>query len=440
VIQSFHRWLLVILYQYTTNLRHQAIAWQKALRNALVPYASKKYEHKWPAFAKPVIPWYVRLENNNISTVKHRKHLPDNLLCPNCGALKDYIYSFGYDNGHSKDEAFHKIRCKICGFQTAPKRPKKKPTFFCPHCNHALVKVKQRKNFDVLKCKYKHCPYRLNKNLRKDQKASSYIFRDFHLSLNDAQLIKPYKPKVDFAIIRHSTSAVALAVTFHIHIGLSLRETAFWLMQLYGLSVSHQTIANWTQSVAFLLEPITKASSNAKVIVGDETFIKIAGKDAFWNVSYDPDNAKIVAHLLSCQRDTQAAATLLKATKQSAPKMTAFVSDDWSPYALAIAFLNESFGHIIVKGLKSRGVPEDAFLVYKDLLERFFRTFKQRYRRTLGFSNFNGAMSFCILFVVYYNYFRPHERLDGKPPVSLLKGKNVLQNWQLMIQEALKAV
>jgi len=84
-------------------------------------------------------------------------------------------------------------------------------------------------------------------------------------------------------------------------------------------------------------------------------------------------------------------------------------------------------------------VPEDAFLLYKDLLERFFRTFKQRYRRTLGFCNYNGAVTFCILFVVYYNYFRPHTRLDGKTPVSLLESQNVLQKWQQLIQEALKA-
>ena len=84
-------------------------------------------------------------------------------------------------------------------------------------------------------------------------------------------------------------------------------------------------------------------------------------------------------------------------------------------------------------------MPEDAFLPYKDLLERFFRTFKQRYRRTLGFSNLNGAVTFCILFVVYYNYFRPHTRLGGETPVSLLKNQNVLQNWQQLMQDALKA-
>jgi len=247
---------------------------------------------------------------------------------------------------------------------------------------------------------------------------------------------------VDFAQIRYSTACVALAITFHIHMGLSLRETARWLRQLYGLPVSHQTVANWTQSVAFLLTPMAQATSDAPILAGDETFIHIAGEEAYWNVSYDPVNARVVVHHVSLQRDTRAAATLIKATTESAPNLEAFVSDALNSYASALTLLSRHSdvpGHIMVKGLKSRGVPEDAFLLYKDLLERFFRTFKQRYRRTLGFSTLNGAVAFCILFVVYYNYFRPHMRLDGDTPVSLLESQSVFQNWQQLIQKALKA-
>jgi transposase-like protein len=263
------------------------------------------------------------------------------------------------------------------------------------------------------------------------------------LALDELQLQHPHKPKVDFARIRNTTASVALAITFHIHLGLSLRETAYWLRQLYGLPVSHQTIANWTQSVAFLLAPMASVTSDAQILAGDETFIHIAGENAYWNVSYDPENARVVVHHVSLQRDTEAAATLVKATVQSAPNLKAFVSDKWAPYSLALTFLGEQLpdvpSHIIVKGLRARGVPEDAFLLYKDLLERFFRTFKQRYRRTLSFCNLNGAVAFCILFVVYYNFFRPHTRLDGETPVSMLESQNVLQNWQQLIQEALKA-
>ena len=455
MIQTIHRWLLVILYRSATWLRHRATIWQKLLRHTLLPYAIRHYRPRWPETAKPVKHWQQRLKeaqkaSNPIATVNHRRPLPDGCYCPNCGAPREYLYNYGYSHGHSGIQAFHKVLCKICGFQTAPELPKRKPAFFCPYCGRALEKVKERKDFDVYKCRNKRCPYRHSKNLRAEAvksgantKAISYIYRDFHLSLDELQLLHPHKPKVDFAQIRHTTACVALAITFHIHMGLSLRETAHWLKQLYGLPISHQTVANWTQSVAFLLTSTTQVTSDSHVLVGDETFISIAGEDAFWNVSYDPGSTRVVVHHVSVRRDTEAAATLIKATTESAPDLKAFVTDKWTPYSLALTFLGEHLpdvpGHIIVKGLRARGVPEDAFLLYKDLLERFFRTFKQRYRRTLGFSNLNGAVAFCILFVIYYNYFRPHTRLGGETPVALLDNQNVLHNWQQLIQTALKA-
>ena len=454
MIRTVHQWLLVILYRFATWGRHRATKWRKMLRHALLPYTVRHYHPRWPETARPVKHWKQRLAEAQeagkpISPVNHRRPLPDDCHCPECGAPRDYLYNFGYSQGHSGDEAFHKVQCKICGFQTAPARPKRKPIFFCPYCRRALVKVKERKDFDVYKCKSKRCPYRNKHDLRAEAiksganpKAKSYIYRDFHLALDELQLQHPHKPKVDFARIRNTTASVALAITFHIHLGLSLRETAYWLRQLYGLPISHQTVANWTQSVAFLLAPMACVTSDAQILSGDETFIRIAGEDAYWNVSYDPENATVVVHHVSLKRNTQAAATLIKATMESAPNLKAFVSDDWSPYSLALTFLSRYShvpGHIIIKGLKSRGVPEDAFLLYKDLLERFFRTFKQRYRRTLGFSNINGAVAFCILFVVYYNFFRPHTRLDGDSPVSLLESHNALQNWQQLIHKALKA-
>jgi len=454
VIRTIRWWPLVILYHFAAWLRHQATTWQKRLRHALLPYAVRYYHPRWPQTAKPVKPWKERLAEAQeagkpISPVKHRRPLPDDCHCPACGAPKEYLYNFGYSNGHSGDEAFHKIKCKICGFQTPPERPKRKPRFFCPHCGRALKRFKQHKDFDVYKCKSKSCPYRHNNSLRAEAirsganpKARSYIYRDYHLPLDELQLQHPHKPEVDFAQIRHSTTCVALALTLHIHMGLSLRETAYWLGQLFGLSISHQTVANWTQSVAFLLTPMAQATSESEILAGDETFIHIAGKEAYWNASYDPEGARIVIQHVSLQRDTKAAATLIKATTQAVPNLEAFVSDALNSYASALTLLGRHSdvpGHIIVKGLKSRGVPEDAFVFYKELLERFFRTFKQRYRRTLGFSTLNGAVAFCTLFTVYYNYFRPHMRLDGDTPVALLESQNVLQNWQQLMQEALKA-
>ena len=122
--------------------------------------------------------------------------------------------------------------------------------------------------------------------------------------------------------------------------------------------------------------------------------------------------------------------------------MSYFISDAWDAYALALLYLGQQQDdvpqHIMVKGLQYSGAAEDAFLWHKELIERFFRTFKQRYRRTLGFASINGAVAFCVLFSVYYNYFRPHQRADGEAPISQFRDNNVLRNWQQLIQTAIQ--
>ena len=459
-----HRWLLVYLYHLATCLLNYTKRLQVAIRHALLAYAGRCYNPRMP-LTKTVIPWQRRLaeaekRGKPISPVQHRREMSPTLQCPNCGAPSDYLYNCGYEYGHSADEGFHKIRCKICGFQTVPERDKRAPRFFCPYCGYSLVKTKERRDFDVLKCQNKYCPYRHDIRLRLEairngasEKAKSYIYRSFRMKLTDLQLTRPKKPKIDFALLRHSTTAVALAITFHIHYGMSLRETADALLSLFQLPVSHQTVANWCQSVAYLLEPLlSKRIEDAAILVGDETFISIAGENAYWWISYNPSNATIVSQLVSTQRDTKAAATLIHQSQQQAPKLSYFISDAWEAYALALLYLGQQQDdvplkagsasslpkHIIVKGLKYTGAPEDAFLWHKALIERFFRTFKQRYRRTLGFANLNGAVAFCVLFCVYYNFFRPHQRADGKPPINQFKDNSVLRNWQQLIQRAIQ--
>jgi len=216
-----HRWLLVYLYHFATCLLNYAKRLQVTIRHALLNYASRSYNPKLP-LTKAVIPYNQRLSEAEkagqpISPVQHRREISATLECPNCGAESDYLYNCGYEHGHSDDDAFHKIRCKICGFQTVPDRKKHAPHFFCPYCRHALVKTKERRDFDVLKCRNKQCPYRHDVRLRLEAirngaspKAKAYIYRSFRLELTELQLTRPEKPKIDFARLRHSTTAVAL--------------------------------------------------------------------------------------------------------------------------------------------------------------------------------------------------------------------------------------
>jgi hypothetical protein len=231
-----HRWLLVYLYHWAIWLKDYAHRLQVALRHTLLLHASRSYNPPTKPRTKAVIPWQQRLAEAEkagkpISPVKHRVKMPL-LHCQNCGAPVEYLYNFGYEHGHGKQEAFHKTKCKICGFQTVQCREKRSPHFFCPYCGYAIVKTKERRDFDVLKCKNIKCPYRHDSRLRIEAirngaspqaclavrqmttKARAYIYRSFKMEVSELQLTRPEKPKIDFAQLRHSTTAVALALTF----------------------------------------------------------------------------------------------------------------------------------------------------------------------------------------------------------------------------------
>ena len=78
------------------------------------------------------------------------RSIPENIICPLCGAPHHYIYDNNGGNGQ--------YQCKVCGqtfssgeYVTTPVR------FLCPYCGHSLVPKKDRKFFRVHKCVNKNC-------------------------------------------------------------------------------------------------------------------------------------------------------------------------------------------------------------------------------------------------------------------------------------------
>jgi hypothetical protein len=56
---------------------------------------------------------------------------------------------------------------------------------------------------------------------------------------------------------------------------------------------------------------------------------------------------------------------------------------------------------------------------FKQLIERFNRTYEHHVRPANGFNCFSGAMALTTLFVTYYNYLRPHSALKYKVPIEI---------------------
>ena len=146
------------------------------------------------------------------------------------------------------------------------------------------------------------------------------------------------------------------------------------------------------------------------------------------------------------QRDTLPATIAMNESIRTATedqKIT-LVTDGNPSYPAGIHFINEMYNsnltHKKVIGLQNLDSESEEFRPFKQLIERFNRTYKFHTRAACGFKSKNGALSLTTLFVTYYNFLRPHTALRGCVPIPLedLQGADTLQGrWAKVIQLAI---
>lgn len=68
-----------------------------------------------------------------------------------------------------------------------------------------------------------------------------------------------------------------------------------------------------------------------------------------------------------------------------------------------------------------------------NVIERFFSTFKSRYHLLRGFKSPKRAQEFLDGFAIYYNYLRPHKKVQDNPPAGDCWGGH-LKYWAYILQ------
>src|SRR5690625_3999637 len=187
--------------------------------------------------------------------------LPEKLSCPICSAPSRYLYA---NNGHKGQ-----YLCKVCDCLFNQKnRFLKEAVFRCPHCTRTLERIKERKGFNVYKCKNNNCSFytrKLNQmtseeknRFKQDPQAFKvrYIYREFELNFDPLAKDSPVKPKVNLSRIYASPHTLGLILTYHVNYGLSARKTAALMYDVHQLKISHQTILNYANSVALITKPL----------------------------------------------------------------------------------------------------------------------------------------------------------------------------------------
>ena len=200
---------------------------------------------------------------------------------------------------------------------------------------------------------------------------------------------------------------------------------------VFNIKVSHQTVLNYLEAAAYHCHqfnmkfkgPIDDESA------GDETYIRIAGKNAYVFLFTSSKKHSITSYHVADNRDTLPATIAVnEAIRTADPDQKLTLITDANPaYTAGVMFLNEKrnedhLPQISLKqviGLQNLDETSAEFRHFKQLIERLNRTFKFHVRASAGFKAINGAVALTALIVTHYNFLRPHMSLDYKTPVDI---------------------
>lgn len=398
--------------------------------------------------------YYAWKYGKTVKPVKRRSacDIPEDCTCPSCKAPQPFLYR---NNG-----AKGQLMCKICGSLFSPddNRFSKVLTLKCPYCSHALTPKKDRKHFIVHKCVNPKCPYYLHnlKNVDADDLKEDYgknkyklhyVYREFTMDFFKMDITTLPKNASSLKFSKNNAYIMSLCLTLHVNLGLSLRKTSLALKDLYGISVSHQMVANYCKTAAICIKPFVDTYPYEKgfTFAADETYIKVRGiKGYIWFIINAATRA-IIGYQVSDNRTVGPCIMAMRMAFQhmtELPKNFRFIADGYSAYVLAAQQFLRQFGEKFqfqitqVIGLTNDDAVSKEFRPYKQMIERLNRTYKASYRPTNGFDGYDGASYDLALWVAYYNFLRPHQFHHGRPPVDndiIRNGDNMPGKWQLMI-------
>jgi putative transposase len=163
--------------------------------------------------------------------------------------------------------------------------------------------------------------------------------------------------------------------------------------------------------------------------VADEIVIKAGGEKYWvWDVM-DANSRYLLATYVTPYRGTREAEVVFRRALEKAdrpPKV--IVTDRLASYVDGIerVFGSDS-SHIQSGGIRSE--------TNNNLSERLQGTIRQREKVMRGLKSKETAQKFMDGWALHYNYFRPHESLDGKTPASVAGIKAPLTNWEMVAKQ-----
>ena len=109
--------------------------------------------------------------------------------------------------------------------------------------------------------------------------------------------------------IHFDSKVLWLILTYYVNYGLGARKTALIMKQVHGIRISHQPVINYANGVSALVKDMVDhyPYKIGSVLTGDETYIKVIGKNQYVFFWSDPSSKIITSHTIYSTRDTECA-------------------------------------------------------------------------------------------------------------------------------------
>ncbi len=458
---------LLLLIQY----QNQQIRWLVLFISKYIPLGQWAHDDihspKYQKFKTDILPtivpfikqdWQFLLSyyewkyEKKVKPVQRRngKSIPEDTTCPLCGAPHHYLYDNNGGNGQ--------YQCKVCGqtFITG-EQITKSLKLKCPYCGHSLVQKKNRKFFIIHKCVNDKCSYYLRNLKAMDQETLDnnqkykhklhYLYREFSVDFFSMDMDSLPKNASSLKFRKNNAHVMALCLTYHVNLGLSLRKTVFAMEEVHGIKLSHSTVASYCQTAAVLVKPFVDYYDYKKsdTFIADETYIKVKGiKGYIWFIM-DAVSKSVIGYQVSDNRTVRPCTLAMRMAFKGLTSLSEsfkFIADGYSAYPLAAQQFHLKdkdpldFDITQVIGLTNDDEVSTQFRPFKQVVERLNRTYKESYRCTCGYKNFDGANYSVALWVAYYNFLRKHSTFNNSvlnKVEQLEKADNMPGKWQILM-------
>lgn len=276
-----------------------------------------------------------------------------------------------------------------------------------------LIPTKREPIPDDVRCKF--CDSRNLVRYGKYRGIQRYMCRDCNRKGADNQALprKQVPPEV-----------VGAALSMYYE-GMPFDSIRRQLRQIYHLEPSTGSLYKWVVDYSKKADKLASGikPKTGKTWVVDETTLKVGGENLwFWDI-IDEDTRFLIASHLSQTRGTKDAEAVMKRAQDKVDEPPEYIISD--KLAAYLDGIERVFGadtwHQQSQGFRGK--------INTNLVERFHGTLKSRTKVMRGMSNRDTAKVILAGFLIYYNFFRPHQSLKGKTPSQAAGMKFPYSNW-----------